>query len=515
MQKGYVSFICLFKLLLFQAQAPNVTYTSPNTFSVNETIIPLQPTNTGGIIPNEPVVSTFAGTGSVGSLDGISSMATFNYPTVVTLGNQNNMIVVDRSNHKIRNISSTGNVSTIAGIGTAGAINGSSNMASFRFPDGAIVDSQGNIFITDQSNHKIRKIDTFGQVTTFAGTGIAGFQDGAGFSAKFYYPAAMAIDTNDNLYIADYSNHRIRKITPDGFVSTVAGLGNAGAIDGNTSVATFNGPTGVCLASSGTIYVADYGNHKIRKIDTNGQVSTFAGSGIAGAIDNNGIMASFNHPAVVTMDSQNDFYVTDEGNNKIRKINALGEVTTFAGTGSQGTIDDVASLATFKGPTGIVVNTNDEIIIADYGNHKIRKITTYKYIVSPSLPNGLYLNQFTGEITGTPTVISPMTAYTVSVSNQFGTSSFVISIEVGTLTTKTFGSNQIWLFPNPVKDVLNVYSIESIMTATVFNTLGQEIKKLIPNQENFQIDFSTVEKGIYFLKMESNLQTNRMKITKN
>ncbi|WP_208022776.1 T9SS type A sorting domain-containing protein [Flavobacterium jejuense] len=510
-----MSFICLFKLLIFQAQAPNVTYTSPNTFSVNETIIPLQPTNTGGIIPSEPVVSTFAGTGSVGSLDGTSGIATFNFPTVVTLGNQNNIIVVDRSNHKIRNISSTKNVSTIAGTGTIGAVNGPSNMASFRFPDGAIVDSQGNIFITDQSNHKIRKIDINGQVSTFAGTGIAGFQDGAALSAKFYFPAAMAIDSNDNLYIADYSNHRIRKITPDGLVSTVAGLGSAGAIDGNTSTATFNGPTGLCLDSSGIIYVADYGNHKIRKIDTNGQVSTFVGSGIAGAVDNNGIIASFNHPAVVTMDSQNNFYVTDEDNNKIRKINALGDVTTFAGTGSQGAIDDVASLATFKGPTGIVVNDNDEVIIADYGNHKIRKITTYKYTISPSLPNGLSLNQFTGEIAGTPSVISPMTDYTVSVSNQFGTSSFIISIEVGSLATKTFGNNQIQLFPNPVKDILNVYSIESIKTVTVFNTLGQEIKKLIPNQENFQIDFSTIEKGIYFLKMESNLQTNRMKITKN
>ncbi|WP_130734936.1 T9SS type A sorting domain-containing protein [Flavobacterium sp. J27] len=513
MKEKSILFVFFFKCGLLIAQAPIISYPTPNTFFVNETITPLMPSNSGGSIPSEPVVSTLAGTGLAGALDGTITSASFNYPTVVTSNNQNDIIVVDRSNHKIRVISNFVTVSTLAGTGSLGAQNGTTTTATFNYPDGAIMDSQGNVFVTDQSNHIIRKIDINSLVTTFAGSGIAGFQDGMAVNAQFYYPAAMAIDANDNLFIADYSNHRIRKITPSGMVSTIAGLGSAGATDGAISIAKFNGPTGLCLDVSGNVYVADYGNHKIRKIDTNGQVSTVAGSGIAGAIDDYGTLARFNHPAVVVIDTQNNLYVTDEGNHKIRKITPSGMVSTFAGTGMEGANDAIASMATFKNPTGIAMH-NDTLIIADYGNHKIRKIITYKYSVSPNLPIGLSLNELTGEISGTPTTPSPMTDYTVSVSNASGSSSFVVSIEVGSLSEVSFSDATFQLYPNPILDKLTINSKEDIKKITVFNAVGQVVKKIIPNQERVLVDFSTFEKGIYFLNLESKTTVATFKVSK-
>ena len=188
-------------------------------------------------MPNAPFVTTVAGNGSFGAIDANGVSARFNYPTVVTLDNYGNIIVVDRSNHKIRNIDLNNEVTTISGNGTIGSQDGLISTSTYNYPDGAVVDSNGNIFITDQSNHKIRKISTTGIVSTFAGSGVAGFLDGVGVSARFYYPAALAIDALDNLIIADYSNHRIRKITPDGNVKTIVGriITNPFFLDGNSS----------------------------------------------------------------------------------------------------------------------------------------------------------------------------------------------------------------------------------------------------------------------------------------
>lgn len=509
--KVYVYF---FTILSVYGQAPQISYTTPNVFTVNEPIVSLIPNNTGGWVPNQPVVSTFAGSGMMGSVDATGIAAWFNYPTVVTLDHFNNLIVVDRSNHKIRKISPEGSVSTIAGTGAIGTADGPALSATFRYPDGAVVDSQGNIFITDQSNHKIRKIDANGIVSTFAGSGVAGFLDGTGTTAKFYYPAGMAIDASDNLYIADYSNHRIRKITPSGVVTTFAGLATAGTADGNTSVARFNGPTGVGVDPSGNVFVADYGNHKIRKISTSGEVSTVAGTGIAGATDGSSATASFNHPAIVAVDANNNLFITDEGNHKIRKINAAGEVTTLAGTGIVGANDSVADAATFKGPTGICVDASGTVYIADYGNHKIRKIITYGYTISPNLPDGLTLNSVTGEISGTPTQVVPMTVYTVTATNASGSNSFGVSIEVGTLSTEDFRRNALKVYPNPVSDKLYVTDVAEISSIAVFNLLGQKIKEFGADVVTHPIDFHSFSKGIYLLKITTAFGIKEIRIIK-
>ncbi|ESU19348.1 hypothetical protein FCR2A7T_19600 [Flavobacterium cauense R2A-7] len=496
-------YVCFFTVFSLYGQAPQISYGTPNTFPVNQAIVPLLPVNSGGAVPNQPLVSTFAGSGAIASNDAIGTAAGFNYPTVVVMDHFNNLIVVDRSNHKIRKITPDGTVTTIAGTGAIGALDGPGLTATFRYPDGAAVDSQGNIFISDQSNHKIRKIDINGVVSTFAGSGVAGFLDATGTAAKFYYPAGMAIDTNDNLYVADYSNHRIRKITSGGVVSTYAGLASAGATDGNLTVAKFNGPTGVGVDTDGNVFVADYYNQKIRKISVSGDVSTVAGTGSAGAADGLSTMASFNYPAIVAVDSNNNLFITDEGNNKIRKVNVSGDVSTFAGSGTVGSADAETSSATFNSPTGVCVANGGIVYVADYANHKIRKITTYGYSVIPALPDGLALNPVTGEISGTPTQVALMTDYTITATNASGSSSFVVSIEVGTLGAEAFTLNRLIVYPNPVNDKLYVTTGVNVTKISVFNALGQKIQEFDSEAATHSLDFHAFSKGTYLLKIET------------
>ncbi|ESU23988.1 hypothetical protein FEDK69T_10480 [Flavobacterium enshiense DK69] len=507
-------YFCLGVVFSVFGQAPVISYATPNVFANNELITPLIPNSSGGTIPVEPVVTTFAGSGIAGATDAMGTAARFNLPTVVTPDRMGNIIVVDRSSHKIRKIAIDGTVTTIAGTGAIGSVDGPAASATFKYPDGAVVDSQGNIFISDQSNHKIRKIGTDGQISTFAGSGTAGFLDDTGIAAKFYYPAGMAIDSNDNLYVADYSNHRIRKITPGGVVTTYAGLATAGSNDGNVSVAKFNGPTGVGVDASGNVFVADYGNHKIRKISVSGEVTTVAGTGVAGADDGLGASASFNHPAIVATDDQNNLFVTDSGNNKIRKISSLGNVITFAGTGVAGNSDAAASSATFKGPTGVCIANLGTVYVADYSNHKIRKICTYGYTVVPELPYGLVLNPVTGVISGSPTISSPMTNYTITATNAFGSSSFVVSIEVGSLSKEDFGLDTIKLYPNPVTDMLYVSNNEFIISIAVFDLLGQKIKTFGYDKIALPLDFNSFIKGAYLLKIKTVFGAKEVRIVK-
>ena len=381
--------ICiLLTLNLVHSQAPNISYTTPDVFTVGQTITDLNPTNTGGTIIAETLVSTFAGSGSTGSADLNGIAASFNLPTVVTIDSFGNVFVVDRSNHKIRKITSNGDVTTFAGSGVSGSVDGIGTAASFRYPDGAVFDSQNNLFISDQSNHKIRKITPDGTVTTFAGSGAIGSAEGIGTAASFYYPAGMAVDANDNLLVADYGNNKIRKITPNGTVSTFAGTGVAGAAEGTTLTAQLNGVTGVCVDSFGNVFVADYYNNKIRKIDTLGNVSTFAGSGSMGSSDGIGTAASFYYPAIVAVDATNNLFVTDEENHKIRKITTDGTVSTYAGDGILGATNGISTDAQFNFPTGVAVDDSNTVFVADYGNNKIRKIKDYGYAISPDLLAG-------------------------------------------------------------------------------------------------------------------------------
>ena len=269
---------------------------------------------------NQSVVTTLAGSGVAGYADGTGSAAQFNSPSGVAVDSAGTVYIADSYNNSIRKITPAGVVTTLAGSGTYGFADGTGTAARFDHPFGVAVDSSGTVYITDSYNNSIRKITPAGVVTTLAGSGAYGFTDGTGSAAQFNSPSGVAVDSSGTVYVADQFNHRIRKITPAGVVTTLAGSGTAGFADGTGSAAQFNYPTGVAVDSAGTVYVADVNNQRIRKITPAGVVTTLAGSGVGGFADGTGGAAQFNLPQGVAVDSSGAVYVGDTNNNRIRKI---------------------------------------------------------------------------------------------------------------------------------------------------------------------------------------------------
>jgi hypothetical protein len=234
------------------------------------------------------------------------------------------------------------------------------------------------VYVADRDNARIRKIAPNGTVTTLAGSGNHAFADGQGTSASFYQPTGIAVDGSGNVYVADCNNFRIRKITPNGTVTTLAGSGIQGYADGQGTSASFNRPRGVTLDGSGNVYVADDLNNRIRKIAPSGTVTTLAGSGGGGYADGQGTSASFNNPSAVAVDGSGNVYVADRDSNRIRKIAPSGTVTTLAGSGSAAFADGNGTLASFYSPFGVAVDGSGNVYVADMWNHRIRKITISK-----------------------------------------------------------------------------------------------------------------------------------------
>ena len=214
----------------------------------------------------------------------------------------------------------------------------------------------------------------YGYVTTLAGSGTAGYADGTGTAAQFNTSYGVAVDTSGTIYIADSNNNRIRKITPGGVVTTLAGSGTASYADGTGTAAQFNDPTGIAVDTSGTVYVADLYNNRIRKITSGGVVTTLAGSGTAGSLNGTGTSAQFNGPYGITTDSSSNIYVGDMLNNIIRKITPGGVVTTLAGSGTNGSINGTGTSAQFNYPGGVAIDSNGTIYVVDAFGYQIRKI---------------------------------------------------------------------------------------------------------------------------------------------
>lgn len=272
-------------------------------------------------------------------------------------------------------------VTTLAGSAlVSGSQNGSGTNALFSDPTGLAIDAAGNLFIADNQNHVIRKFSTNGIVSTFAGhIGQSGSADGTGTNAWFNNPTGIAIAPNGNLYVTDSENHTIRCITSNAVVTTLAGLpGQNGATNATGNLARFDTPLGICVDALGTIYVADTGNHLIRKVTAAGAVTTLAGkAGVWGTNNGTGSAASFNSPAGIAIDSRTNLFVSDSNNHTIRKITPSGVVTTFAGTpGVDGTNDGPANIALFRKPGEIKIDRNNTIYVVDSFNHTIRRIST-------------------------------------------------------------------------------------------------------------------------------------------
>lgn len=323
------------------------------------------------------VVTTFLGGWSgTGKDDGASNEARFYYPAGVAAASGGIVYVADQFNHTIRKISS-GNVTTFAGLaGSFGTANGSGSTARFYMPNGVATDNSGNVYVADTYAHTIRAITSAGAVTTLAGNpGLFGSTDGTGTGAKFKKPRGITVDNSGNIYVADTENNTIRKVTTGGVVTTLAGLAGAfGSTDATGSAARFSAPVGVACDSGGNVYVADTDNHTVRKITPAGVVTTLAGlAGSSGSTNGNGSNARFYYPRGVAVDGSDNIYVADGTNHTIRRITQAGDVTTVAGTALQvSNIDATGAAAGLYFPQGMDFDSSGNLYIADTTNHNIR-----------------------------------------------------------------------------------------------------------------------------------------------
>ncbi len=332
-------------------------------------------------------ITTVAGTGTAGFSgdNGPATSANLYNPTGVAVDGSGNLYIADRANQRIRKVAAGGTITTVAGNGTAGfsGDNGPATSASLSNPYGVAVDSSGNLYIADSSNQRIRKVAAGGTITTVAGSGTQGFggDNGPATSASFSNPFGVAVDSSGNLYIADYTNQRIRKVSVGGTITTVAGNG-AGGFSGDNGPATsasLHSPYGVGVDSSGNLYIADLNNSRIRKVSAGGTITTVAGNGFSGSSGDNGpaTSASLYNPFGVALDNGGNLYIADQSNNRIRKVSAGGTITTVAGNGTFAFSGDggPAISASLNVPTAVAVDSSGNLYMADQHNQRIRKVS--------------------------------------------------------------------------------------------------------------------------------------------
>ncbi|WP_247235524.1 NHL repeat-containing protein [Telluribacter sp. SYSU D00476] len=336
---------------------------------------------------SDGTIGTVAGSGDSGPCGdgGAAVSACFINPTGITIDTKGNLYIVDQGNQRIRKINPEGVISTVAGNGQDGysGDGGPATGASIRYPTEVAVDAAGNIYIADSFNNRIRKVDvSTGIISTVAGNGNYKYSGDGGpaTSASINHPAGLAFDAKGNLYIAEYWSHCVRKVSPDGTISTVAGTGIEG-FSGDGSRAThaqLKNPTDVTVDAAGTIYISDRGNQRIRKVSADGIISTLAGNGTAGFSGDQGsaISASLKEPTGVAVDDKGNVYITEIGNNRIRRVSAGdGTINTVAGNGKAGLSGDYgpAPLASLNRPTSIAIDQAGYKYVVDQWNHRVRR----------------------------------------------------------------------------------------------------------------------------------------------
>jgi len=317
-------------------------------------------------VNNSGTISTVAGNGTQGDTGdgGAATNAELHFPVGVALDGFGNLFIADTTNNVIREVSTSGIITTVAGNGTPSysGDGGAATSAGLNNPKGIAVDSSGNLYIADERNNRIRKVNTSGIITTVAGNGGVGNGGDSGLatSAQLYYPAGIAVDGAGELYIADSKNQRIRKVGAAGIITTIAGNGNVGynCANGAATGVGLHTPTGVALDGSGNLFIADYGNQCIRKVAA-GNITTVAGNGTSSFSGDGGpaTSASLNYPTGIAVDSSGNLYIADYVNYRIRKVNISGTITTFAGNGAAGYTGDggAATTAELYEPTGVAV----------------------------------------------------------------------------------------------------------------------------------------------------------------
>ncbi|MEU1289864.1 RICIN domain-containing protein [Kitasatospora sp. NPDC005856] len=335
-----------------------------------------------------PPISTVAGTGEAGPKgdNGPAVSAELNRPFGIAVDGTGTLYFADRDNHRVRKITTDGRISTVAGTGAAGfgGDNGPADKARLNHPRGVAVDGRGILHIADAGNNRIRKVAADGTISTVAGTGAAGFggDGGPAEKAQLDSPFWVVVDGAGVLHIADYNNDRVRKVSADGMISTVAGTGAAGfgGDGGPADKAQLNRPHGLALDAAGTLYIADSLNHRVRKVAADGTISTLAGTGAAGFGGDGGPAdkAQLNVPTGVVVDGAGVLHIAEYSNNRIRKVAADGTISTVAGTGAAGSSGDggPGGEAQLNNPLGLAVDCVDTLYITEYSGQRIRRISS-------------------------------------------------------------------------------------------------------------------------------------------
>lgn len=340
------------------------------------------------------LIYTYAGNGNTGYTDstGNPALAEFNHPWGLTYDGYGNLFISDHVNCAIRKINTAGIISTYVGTTAAGfgGDGGAAASALLQGPTGIATDPAGNLYIADTRNNRIRKVMTSGIIITIAGNDTLGYSGDGGpaTAAKFYYPMGVAADIAGNLYIADSGNNVVRKIS-GGIITTFAGNGIPGhAGDGGpANLAYLNGPIGVAVDNSGNVFITEAGSSVVRKVNAAGVISTFAGNGVAGYSGDYGAAtaAQLSHPNSVAFDAAGNVYISDEENHRIRKVASDGTITTIAGNGIVGYSGDggPATGAQLFRPMGLAIATNGNVFISDFINSVVRKVDMASLSVDP------------------------------------------------------------------------------------------------------------------------------------
>lgn len=399
-----------------------------------------------------------SGVGGYGGDGGAAPAAKLNQPVGIAIDGGANVYIADRTNNRVRRVSPTGIITTVAGTGAAGysGDGGPATAAEINNITGVAADAAGNVYIADKSNHCVRQVSPTGIINTMAGTGIAGYggDGGPATAAQLSNPWGIAADGIGNIYVAEQGNKRVRKIDAGGIITTVAGNGTAGfsGDGGPATAAQFDGCYAVAVDVSGNIYISDVDNQRIRRVSRAGIITTVAGSGVAGYCGDGGpaTAAALYEPIGIAIAPDGTLYIADGWNNRIRAVNADGTIHTIAGTGTAGFSGDgaLAVSAELHNPYGIAVSSMGSVLIGDNGNNRVR-----------------YMSQPSG-------------------------------------VSKVLGDLQVSVYPNPSAGAFSIMPISSapgIVTLTMCNTAGQVVNEWkIPINKVTDVEMD-VPAGAYFL----------------